>query len=139
MMKNNSWRWRLIGVLLVIAVTVWLVGGVSGVGGSGSQRVVCSGVAEFDLFGLGDIELDPSPQCRFEPCGFLGFSIFSNDGQVKMYVDGRLVDSAGLKTNIIGSNDAFTLSSSCVENVNNVEIILFDENNIQQDRYEVTQ
>jgi len=96
-------------------------------------KVECVGTIEVDIGGLGRPSLDPVPQCEIVECGFLGdlFALsdsFSDQGEVKLIVDGSTVDRHAYRSS--SANVGFKLVSECGPSPDSVQVVLTDQKGI---------
>lgn len=125
----------LIVIVSTIAGGLILEPGSSEDTGEVEYKIECSGEVRIPLAGLGKTKLS-DVSCRKTKCGWLPFSIFSEKGNLKLYVDGEYQDSTTWRSTL-GTNQDFTLKSSCLIDPSSAEVVLYDDNNQRLDSLEV--
>lgn len=104
-------------------------GSLTGPGSTDTFRVTCSGVVEVDALGIGSPELDPAPTCSVKKCGFLSapaLSIFGEEGDVVLVVNGREVASQGFES-AVGGDQPYGVTSSCVALPAEVSVRVYEQ------------
>jgi hypothetical protein len=126
-------------IISLVAFTFVLVNGLewqNGTPGENQEKIICSGNIAVPLLGIGSTTLE-NVNCGVQECSwYQTLSIFSEEGTIKLFVDGKVLDTATWKSTL-GTNQKFTLESSCVANPQSATIQLYDDNNLVLDSTQV--